>query len=519
MEWILILRENWDLAQLIPRIIAERGSFANLSEEELKREIKEGEIQENDQLEEVLEVAATSPKDDDIEMTEAENDEEKNSIPSKSFAERRNEMVNHIKTALNESALSLDFVSLLISCQRPAAGTTSMSPLLKQRVAVGSLGADLLYTTVSEEDPKVTAGWKINCLNDASQQLKNVAHRVQTEVEKEETYWKGISRLAENGESLFKIRKGELRGLGIKYGFADAGSEYKRNRGIAIVKRTSGGAVSFKHDSATITKVVRVTLYELVEGEKKRVGSSSWAASGSNEADPISEIAASRAQIFEEELFYELTREQRLLASLKCTLTDGKLVLSLIDEIVEIEYVPQQEEPDTDLSPPCQRAELINQSLHLLLCQAHKRNLQKRQRDLPQPINSKVKKSNPPLFILRPLVAHILHSKILKRADRSLEMILSEIGSSSDIVKLDKYTNVKQNDDNAELGILAAPPISKYQFTVKGITIEITVLSPVQSSEKLFGCIAKNEQGQFMSRTGVDELAELDEWLRFVLKR
>lgn len=485
----------------------------------MKREISEENNEESDQAVEALE-PPDSPADGDIDMAEADNGEEKSSLQSKSFAERRNEMVDHIKNALNESALSLDFVSLLISCQRPAAGTTSMSPLLKQRVAVGSLGADLLYTTVSEEDPKVTAGWKINCLNDASQQLKNVAQRVQSEVEKEETYWKGISRLAENGESLFKIRKGELRGLGIKYGFADAGSEYRRNRGIAIVKRTNSGAVSFKHDSATTRKVVRVTLYELVDGEKKRVGSSSWTTpSGLNEADPISEIAASRAQIFEEELFYELTREQRLLASLKCCLTDGKLVLSLIDEVVEIEYVVQQEEPDSDLFPPCQRAELINQSLHLLLCQAHKRNLQKRQKELPQPINSKVRKTNPPLFILRPLVAHILHSKILKRTDRSLEMILSDIGSSSDIIKLEKYINVKQKDDNIELGILASPPTSKYTFTVKALTIEITVLSPVQSSEKLFGCTAKTEEGQFMSRTGVDELSELDEWLRFVLKR
>lgn len=138
-----------------------------------------------------------------------------------SFEKSRQKLRFLIEVAQGESALSQDFVSLLMSGLKPASGTTSMSPYLKANVPTGSLNADSSQPISNEDDPFVSAGWKLVSLENAASDLKTAAQRLDLETSKEVSYWKSVLSIASNGEVLFKLRKGDTRDLSIKYGFAD----------------------------------------------------------------------------------------------------------------------------------------------------------------------------------------------------------------------------------------------------------------------------------------------------------
>jgi mediator of RNA polymerase II transcription subunit 17 len=491
------------LGQLIPRITQERGSFANITEEILNQEIESGKT-------------ANDAHDAEMEDVEGEDESvESWSMKQKDFDHARQDLIQLVRQAYNESALSLDFVSLLLSCLRPAAGTTSMSPHLKQHVAVGSLGADLLATGSVDEDLSVLAGWKIQALDKASKLLKESSERLKSEVTKEARYWESVLETTNSGEVIFKIRKGDARGLGIKYGFGDAGSEY-RDKGVAVVSRKTDGNMSFSTKKPISNKVIIVTLYDTSSGEKVKIGSSTQ----TTLLPPFNtqnEIKNARNLLFEEELFFEMIKEARLLLSQKVTIRD-KIVINLIDEIIEIEYVSPFEETE-EFKVPSRKADLICAAFHILVCYAHRRNLEK-QRTKPAPLRPKPKQSTatPSLFILRPLVAHMQHHKVVQRTTRLLEMIVENHKNA----KLELEPSSQSDSQTAYLGKLLYPPLSKYTLTVEnGLIATIVTSSPLQSYSPLYDVTAKlsNDPSKIVSKSGFYELSELEDWVSWIMKK
>lgn len=507
------------LGRIIPRITLERGSFANITEELLAAEIAQIE-QEKDEDTAMEEVAENDekPTDTPLEVVEEEKQD---------FDAAKQELAQLVAQAQNESALSLDFVSLLLSVLRPAAGTTSMSPHLKHHVPVGSLGADQLSVEPPKEDRGVGGGWKVQSLGKASDLLKNSASRLKSEIDKERTYWKNVRKTANAGEVLFKIRKGDARGLGIKYGFGDAGSEYG-DKGIAMIKRRHDGSMSFKFDKTKRSHVVKVSLYDTSSGDRELIGCSRYKDLLLSEDSVQEEIKNARSLVFEEELFYEIVREARRLSSHKVSVVAGKVVINLYDEDLVVELVDPTEDEDEDekeeqeeKNPHSYKADLICNAFHILLCYAHRRNLQRR-RTLPAPVSSKSKPPSSPLFILRPIIAHILHFKVLKRTTRLLEMILQTHENSS--MSLDKYSDIKsknqQEYDNSYLGTLLFPPVSTYHLdTGSGVKVTIITSSPLLSYIPLYDVTAKTSSDEILSKTGVYELNELEDWINWILKK
>uniref|UniRef100_A0A060TDV7 Mediator of RNA polymerase II transcription subunit 17 n=1 Tax=Blastobotrys adeninivorans TaxID=409370 RepID=A0A060TDV7_BLAAD len=509
------------LGQIIPRITLERGSFANVTEQSLLEEIAaehrskeqaEGDEMEVDQGSEQGAQVKQEPEKEGTEEPEVQEQQEQD------FDKARAELVRLVGVAQNESALSLDFVSLLLSSLRPAAGTTSMSPHLKQHVPPGSLGADSLWTGPREEDNRVGAGWKLQSLSRASDLLNNAASRLKDEIGKERTYWQAIRETVRGGEVLFKIRKGDVRGLGIKYGFGDSGSEY-RDRGIAMIsRRPRDGKMTFKFDMAKRRHVVRVSLYNVdtSTGERALVGRSSCRRLLLEETSVREEIKNARTLIFEEELFYEIVQEAQRLASYKVNVTDGKVVINLYDEQIEIERVDptellEQGEQDEDVSL---RAELISSALHVLLCYAHRRNLQRR-RQIPAPMNSKVKPTPASIYLLRPIIAHLQHDKVITRTSRLLDMLVQ--GYDDAKVQLDRYSDRKDGDTTSYLGRLLYPPLSTYTIHAKDVTMTIDTGTPLQSYNPLYNVKAKRGEDT-ISSTGLYELTELEDWVSWILK-
>jgi mediator of RNA polymerase II transcription subunit 17 len=471
-------------------------------------------------MEEVGENDENPPTDTPLEVVEEEKQD---------FDAARQELAQLVGQAQNESALSLDFVSLLLSVLRPAAGSTSMSPHLKHHVPVGSLGADQLSVEPPKEDRTVGGGWKVQSLGKASELLKNSAGRLKSEIDKERKYWINVRKTANAGEVLFKIRKGDARGLGIKYGFGDAGSEYG-DKGIAMIKRRHDGSMSFKFDKAKRSHVVKVSLYDTSSGDHELIGCSRYKDLLLSEHSVQEEIKNARSLVFEEELFYEIVREARRLSSHKVSVVAGKVVINLYDEDLVVELVDptveEEEERDEDEggaenNPHSYKADLICNAFHILLCYAHRRNLQKR-RTVPAPVSSKAKPPQSPLFILRPIIAHILHSKVLKRTTRLLEMILQSHQNSS--MSLEKYSDIKSKNqheyENSYLGTLLFPPVSTYHLdTGNGISVTIITSSPLLSYIPLYDVTAKKGPDQVLSKTGFYELNELEDWINWILKK
>lgn len=504
MTCLYLTREKITLGQIIPRITQERGSFASITEEALLQEIEGGKQEQNNEDTEMHDVG---DEEDDTGKVSG--------LKREHFDQARQDLVQLVRQAHNESALSLDFVSLLLSCVRPAAGTASMSPHLKQHVAVGSLGADLLVAGSTEEDLAVLAGWKVQALQKSCNLLKESGNRLKAEVTKEARYWDSVLEITNSGEVLYKIRKGDARGLGIKYGFGDAGSEY-RDKGVAIVSRRSDGNIAFTTKKPITNKIIIVTLYDTSSGEKVKVGSSTRTSLIPN-FNVQNEIRNARNLLFEEELFFEMVREARLLLSHKVTIGD-RIVINLIDEIIEIGYVSPFEET-AEFRIPSQKADLLCSAFHLLLCYAHRRNLEK-QRSKPLPLRPKLKQalSSHPLFILRPLIAHMQHHKVVQRTSRLLEMILESHQNAS--LEVESYS--RSEHENAYLGRLLYPPISKYVLTTEnGLTVTIRTSSPLQSYTPLYDVTASlaSDETKVISKSGFYELSELEDWVSWILKR
>ncbi|ODQ65881.1 hypothetical protein NADFUDRAFT_51160 [Nadsonia fulvescens var. elongata DSM 6958] len=572
--------EKPTIAQIIPRIIQERGSFIDITEESLLHEIEssasaeeqdsnrlhktqtsdypvkvepaiEDENSENDdsvsrtkpEIEDAKSVNVGDEEEDEDEVDDIEEDGP-NSIPiigdssikdsespevaptaanvwckrptnQEEFDQARTELVRLIGVAQNESALAQDFVSLLISCARPAAGTTSMSPHLKSHVAVGSLGADKTKSKPIADDSLIGIGWKIESLNKASEAMNTSASRLRLEVDKEKNYWKSIHTIASSGEILFKVRKGDSRGLGIKFGFGDAGSDYK-DKGVATVRRRGDGTMYFKTNGERRSKVVQISIYKKVDGEVIKQGVSS-----SNillpENDVNNEIKNARTLLFEEELFYVIANEARPLTSHRISINNGKITVDLQDEEIDIEFVEPNDVRDNDddqYLPNSRRAELIATTLRLLLNYSHAKHLRQKHSD-PEPLRTVDKRLRHTSYILRPLLCYIQHHKILKRTTRSLDQMVENYKGIS-------YSVEKYVKNMSYLGRILFPPSSTCTLSFyNGVEVKIIIVSTLTNQQlPLYDVKAYcNKENTILSKSGFYQLSELEDWIKWVVDK
>ena len=127
--------------------------------------------------------------------------------------------------AQQESAMALDFLSLLLSQYAPGAVTLTLSPFLKQTLPLGSLGAEVVQApekseSEQQQDEMVTMGWRMQSLNDVADSLLVSAARLDGEIVKETTYWRQVLAVKEKGWSLARL-PGEKHTLGVRYGLAE----------------------------------------------------------------------------------------------------------------------------------------------------------------------------------------------------------------------------------------------------------------------------------------------------------
>lgn len=549
------------MAELIPRILIERLSFLNLTEESLEQEIAST---ENALTEDV------KTNEEEIEEKEIENKETllhsdstddlidtKNTFEN--FQKQKFELSKYINSALNETSLSLDFVSLLISTVKPNIGKSTMSPHLSKSVPIGSLNSDRLSNNTDTSKYKNSAiigqGWKLESLNKITNSFKNASLRLNEQVLKEKRYWDMINLVLGNHEILYKTRDpaNGSRAIGVRYGYGDSGSSY-HDRGLAILRKDNqSGEISFNPVSSTnkitnkVYKYIRVKILSKIDDDYMLTGQSIFENNFINTSKHtiINDIEKARFFLFEEDLFYQLTREAKYLINYNVLIIANKIIIEINNEIIEIESIMYDEDNEDELNNYYQninqlssinnkKAQSILTLLKLMLCCFYKYNLKLKQK-IPTAI-TKWKQSNSHPLILRPLLGHIRHEINVQNMLNILNSHQNEFKEKAKLsIDYEKYVNLKKSQDNIVNPFIKSieRPLSSFEVTVNNlkdgqvlkIYIDITSteifctlivnlnIIKFESSEK----ISDNQQGSNVLLINFNDLSDLEECLNWTI--
>jgi mediator of RNA polymerase II transcription subunit 17, fungi type len=398
----------------IPQINAQRRGFRHISEASL--------------LEELATRSSTHNITNDIpddEPTDEYNEKRKE------LYERKAEMQQQVGEAHNSALMALDFISLLLSVPG-GKGEQSMSPVLKEHVPIASMGAQVIERTADESKRDISLvakGWKLESFNSAADSLLRSSARLESEIQQETSYWEQVLLVKEKGWTMCRM-PGEKHTLGVKYGFREASSTY-RDRGVAALRRDEGGKITLDHGLlATPARTVRVQ----IQSQGEITGASIFTPSAGESINE--QIFEARNALFDEELFFELTREARALISHGVEIRNGTIHIPYDPDKSKVILISL--EPVADLSAPSpssqetekesQTASSILLILRLLLSHIHAQT--HRRRSVPQPPLSLKPAPKTLPSIIQPIISYIQHSTHLSTTLAYVNTLFSPLRSA-----------------------------------------------------------------------------------------
>ncbi|PGG97958.1 hypothetical protein GX51_07071 [Blastomyces parvus] len=427
----------------IAQINGQRGSFRNVTEQSLQAEIDAQRARRAAGLEAE-------------ETEEAESQEVKSTDRLEQLFKNRAEIVDFVAQAHTEANYALDLVSLLLSKYTPRQAEISMSPYLKQKAPLGSLGIDIIKTpekteTAQKEIADLSRGWKLETFDFAANKLLQAASRLEQEVAAETKYWAGVLSIKEKGWKICRLPR-ERQTLGVQCGFLEATPTF-RDRGLAALRR--GDREDLILDRGLQPPQPR-SLRVRVQQRDQIVGSSKLISLELAPSDDAIEhrIRLARDVLYEEELFHELNREARTLLQhgieskenlIQFQAGDNQRIL--IDMVSLDEYNiadPDQQEHAEDAL-----AEAVAQSLRLLLSHAHRKKYRRRTR-IPPPVTLK-RRPNPEYSLLQPIVSYLQHKSALQWLKSFLSTITRTI----------QLAGLKCKHDVSPLMFVRLPPVNK----------------------------------------------------------
>lgn len=494
--------ENIPIAELIPQILLERQSFLNITEELLQDEINEGEN------------GVDVDMDDNEHISAVENQEDSESA-YQAFQKQKFELLGHINSAMNETSLSLDFVSLLMSAIKPNVAKATISPHLTKNVPLGSLNSDRLTIDENEDKSKgskrdkpesIGLGWKYQSLTHITALFKSAGAQLREQVDIEHRYWNMLNKVLGHGEVLFKVRDPQTgsRAIGVKYGYGDSGSNYY-DKGLAVLRKDEKtGDVTFSpimtgnHKiSQKAKKYTRVKILSKIDDDFMLTGQSLFdkdAIADKSEFTVINDIEKARYFLFEDDLFYHLIREAKNLINYNVSIISNKIMIEIYDQIIEIESVVYDEENEEEWNNTYQninkessknndKAQAICIFLKLMLCCYYDYNLELKQK-IPTSF-TKWKQSNSHPLMLRPLIGHMRHEINVQR----MNIILNNVCKALDPTALsyeiseEKYVNLQTEKLNNPFRKAVTKPLSKFKVilqklsTKEYLNVEVEVTS------------------------------------------
>lgn len=128
-------------------------------------------------------------------------------------------------SAFNSAAFALDFISLLLSKDNPVQAGQTISPVLRDMVGFGVLGADKLNAprlekAQKEDNLRIAKGWKLQNLSKTVDTILNSATRLEKEIESETKYWEEVLAVSNKGWAICRIPS-EKQTLAVRFGFSE----------------------------------------------------------------------------------------------------------------------------------------------------------------------------------------------------------------------------------------------------------------------------------------------------------
>lgn len=316
--------------------------------------------------------------------------------------------------------MALDFVSLLLSQTTPVQASLTISPALRDATGLGTLGADKIAdsrTTHAQklDTEKVVKGWKLQSLNENADSILKSAEKLEKEIDAETKYWQQLVEVDAQGWAVCPLPQ-ERHTLGVRFGFIESAPQFT-NRSVAALRRQQDGSIAL--DQGISEKVVQ-RLRVRVQANGETTGSWTTMTNVPDDSPILPLIKRARDAIFTDELWQELNRESRVLASLGVRSTGSTITCPIsATKTLILDLLSQSEDVISDDNNTRQAstrdidddiAHGVWLSLHLLLSSAHKEKLHRRSQK-PQPIslNKISQAASPPLALLRPLLARITH--------------------------------------------------------------------------------------------------------------
>lgn len=245
----------------------------------------------------------------------------------------------------------------------------------------------------------MATGWNLTSLNSSADKLLGAAQRLEKEMEKETKYWNQVLSVSQKGWSTCRMPR-ERHTVGVRFGFSEAGPLFS-GRGLAALRPDADGDIVLDQGLIAKGKIIRVKV--LKHGEAVQESALPPAQLATAELESV--IHQARDSLFDEELFHEITKEARTLASWG-VVVEGESIRLPIDRLYEansardsasqaiiVELVPQDTHVTDMQTTDNADAEAVALMLRLLMADVHQRRFNHRARPPPPLSDEKLKAS------------------------------------------------------------------------------------------------------------------------------
>ena len=327
---------------------------------------------------------------------------------------------------------ALDFVSLLLSKDQPNLSGSTLSPYLREAVGTGTLGADKIaaskVTQAQVEDDRVIAReWKARNLSKSVDSILASASRLEKEIEVETKYWGQVLAISEKGWAICRLPQ-ERQTLGVRIGFLEAAPAFRNNSLAALRREADGNIILDQGMASTEPQTLRVRIRSTLDANEE-LGTSPIPAPIPDDAPIEARILQARNTTFFSELWQELNREARTLASFSVRSKEDTITCPLSPtKLLVLDLVPLSSTSIPSGRPDDAVALGISLCLSILLTYQHRQN--HRRRTQPPPVISTQKRAIPPYNLLRPIITRLDHQRTVTAIHTLLKPLCAVLSSA-----------------------------------------------------------------------------------------
>ncbi|CAK7222006.1 RNA polymerase II mediator complex subunit [Sporothrix curviconia] len=380
---------------------------------------------------------------------------------------KRDEILMSLEAAVQSGLIAVDFVSLLLSKDRPTQALQTLSPIVRDKAGIGTLSAGRIANAAQaaraiqsqagggfaggggvggvsatgvpalDETTRFNAqrliehklecvGWQLLAMDRACEALKVGRKRLRGEMRREERYWAEVLAVRDKGWTLSRM-PGHRRVLRVKFGFSEAAPDLQA-LSFAPLQRVKNGQVALDLSALGAPSAVVLTLRKTLPGSGKEVvGRSPLVTRLSDSASLEARLLEARNTVHAKELWRELGREARTMISHGVAFHDDAIVFPVgadTEGIITIESLYHRPSAHVSAGEKAKRAAeathdpqlsdmaaALVTSLQIFLAHGHRDHY--RQRSAPPP-PSDAMPPPPTYYMLRPIVANLKYEKAIE---------------------------------------------------------------------------------------------------------